>query len=613
MQRDLRIDLLTMKKTACLILVLALSVIGSSSAFAAQNKKKTFTKRYHNEKLIVVLNDLCRKNGYTLNILDEIDENKRITAEFKNAGTGTVLRKVLDKDFQGKVKKGVLTISRKPAPPVTYTVRASEPAEIIDNDSVTRKIYYDTTFTVQCAIKTIEHKEKQEPAQPERPLKEDETKVNRLEHNIQVLVGAGYSSMGYSPGSDGKEVGFIGLNAQVRYLYYFTPNWGVGLGVGFANYGSTGTLNTTTAFPVSIHDTDIPLAGTEGEAYEHRVKTHDWREWQRAYMVDIPVMVQCTYPLSGISMTNGPLKIYADLGVNLGLTVAASRMLTGGTIDHTGWYKPWKLELTHIDGHDFYSENASDFENSRQPLKLRMPAVGIMADFGFAIPLKENLDLLVGIYANCIANDLCTARQDIGWRQNAATGYKMHDFMNTYSGLIGTQYAPAAHPWQAGLRVGINFNTRTKPAKKKETDNTTYTRVNVCDTTFTLKQREDTLKKAVTVQKIKRVLAKSVIWFDLNSTEPKLKPADILVQVAEILKENPFQKILVTGHASRDGDKAKNEQLSAARAKAIVDMLLGLGVQPDQIESRAEGVERDYIQGEHDSSLDRRVEITPVE
>ena len=71
-------DLLTMKKTACLILVLVLSFTEGIDVFAAQNKKKTFTKRYHNEKLIVVLNDLCRKNGYTLNIPDEIDENSLV-------------------------------------------------------------------------------------------------------------------------------------------------------------------------------------------------------------------------------------------------------------------------------------------------------------------------------------------------------------------------------------------------------------------------------------------------------------------------------------------------------------------------------------------------------
>lgn len=601
-----------MKKIVRFILLLTL-LIGSSALYAAPQKAKTFTKRYKNEKLIVVLNDLCHRNGYTLNILDEIDENKRITADFKNAKTGSVLRKVLDKEFQGKVRKGVLTISRKPTPPVTYTTQATEPAEIIDNDSLTKKIYYDTVFTVQCAMKTIEHVEKQEPAKPDRQRKEDNSGVNRIEHNIQVLVGAGYSSMGYNLRSDGAEIGFVGLNAQFRYLYYFAPNWGIGLGVGFSNYGSTGTLNTTTSFTPNIHDTDVPIAGTEGEDYEHRVKTHDWREWQRTYMVDIPVLVQCTYPVPDVQMDYGPLKIYADLGVDWGMNVSASRKLTGGSIDHVGWYKPWKLELSGIDSHDFYSENASDFETEKQKLNLRLPAVGIMADFGFALPLREDIDLLLGLYANYVANDVCAQKQDIGWQNTNATGYKTHDFMNRYAGIIGTQYAATVHPWQAGVRIGINFNTRTKPAMKKEIINTTYTRVNVCDTTFSLKERVETSVKAVVVQQIKRVLAKSVIWFDLNSAEPNLKPADILIRVAEILKENPFQKILVTGHASRDGDKAKNEKLSAARAKAIVDMLIELGVQPNQIDSRAEGVDRDYIQGTHDISLDRRVEITPIE
>lgn len=601
----------TMKRIVFLILLVFLSA-GSIGTFAANKKAKTFTKKYHNEKLIVVLHDLCTRNGYTLNILDEIDGNKRITEQFKNASTGTVLRKVLDKDFQGKVKKGVLTITRKPSPPVTYTRMATEPSEIIDNDSVTRKIYQDTVYTVHCAMKTFEEIQSVVPKEPKRKKQEDTTGVNRLEHNLQVMIGAGYSTMGYSLGQDGKEIGWVGLNAQLRYLYYFTPNWGIGAGIGFSNYGSTGTLNATTVFTPNISDSDVPLSGTKGEDYEHHVKTHDWREQQRAYMVDVPVLVQCTYPITA-PKKNGPVKLYADCGVDLGMTVVANRKLTGGSIDHVGWYKPWKLELTDIAGHDFYSEQAADFETGKQALKLRMPAVGLTADLGLAIPLLEHVDLLLGVYANYVVNNVCSATQDIGWKNTDATGYKTHDFMNEYAGIIGTQYASSVHPWQAGIRVGINFHSHS-PEKKKEAEvNIIYTRVNVCDTTSVLQPREEIITKAVTVQKIKRVLAKSVIWFDINSAEPKLKPADILIQVADILKENPFQKILVTGHASRDGDKEKNQHLSEARAKAIVNLLLELGVKPEQIESRAEGVDRDYIQGNHDISLDRRVEITPIE
>ena len=141
----------------------------------------------------------------------------------------------------------------------------------------------------------------------------------------------------------------------------------------------------------------------------------------------------------------------------------------------------------------------------------------------------------------------------------------------------------------------------------------TFERIQVCDTTFTLQERVETTHKVIEVQQIKRALEKSVIWFDLNSTEPKLEPADILIQVAEVLKENPDMRILVTGHASKEGNKEKNQQLSEDRAKAVVDMLVELGVRPEQMDSQGEGVDRDYVQGDHDISLDRRVEITVIE
>lgn len=600
-----------MKKAASLILIILLS-LGSTAVFA-KPKAKPLTKKYHNEKLIVVLNDLCKHNGYTLELIDEMDTDKRITANFKNAKPNAVLRKVLDAEYQSTIKKGVLTISRKPAPPQTYTAKATTPYQVLENDSATSSYYMDTIYTVNCRMKTVEQPRKEEEnAKPKKEPMQDTTGVNRLGHNIQILIGGGYGSMGYSLGADGKETGGFGGTAQLRYLYYFTPNWGIGAGVGFANYGSTGTLNTTTVFEPNQYDSDIAQQTGMGEDYEHHVKTHDWQESQQAYMVDVPIMVQCTYPISQAKMKNGPLKIYADLGADLGFTIAAARRLKGGSIDHVGWYKPWKLELENIDGHDFYTEQAADFETENKKLSLKMPAVGLMADLGVAIPLTSKLDLMVGCYANYTVNDICEQRQDIGWRHSTdETDYHNHAFMNDYAGIIGTQYAPSVHPWQAGVRIGLNFNMRPEPKKKKEEP--VYARVNVCDTTSTLEERVETVKKPVSVQQIKRALEKSVIWFDVNSTEPKLEPADILIQVADILKENPDQKILITGHASRDGDKEYNQRLSENRAKAIVNILLELGVKAEQMESRGEGVDRDYIQGDHSISLDRRVEITPVE
>lgn len=601
---------------ATLLCTLVFSICLSASA--ASSSSKPFSKKYKNERLEVVLKDLCKNSKYSLNILDkEIDLDKPITAEFKNASTSSVLKKVLDSNFQGKVKKGVLTISLKPVPPVVYTVAGTVPTSEIDNDSINEKTYQDTTYTITCNMKTFSDTIQPEvPAKSEKQIAEenDSLRANRRGHNIQFLLGAGYGSVGYGLDDAGKVHGGFSGSAQFRYLYYFTDNWGIGLGVGFSNYMSKGILNTTLLYynPAAVK---MPQTDTDGELYGHQVRTNDWTEKQNAYMVDIPVMVQCTYPLRNVAMKNGALKIYADLGVDLGLCVAANRRLASGSIDHMGWYKPWHLELENIPNHDFYTEQVDAFGTDKQKLELKMPAVGLMADFGFAIPVAKNLDVLVGAFMNYTLNNVCASTHDLGWKQSSYSGdmaYRNHEFMQEYQGLVGCQFAQAVRPWQAGVRVGINFHAVKK--EKPLQPEIVYRRENICDTTFTLQARVETVvkPKPIVAEKIKRVLEKSVIWFDLNSTDPKLEPADILDKVADILKESPEQKIMVTGHASKEGNKVANQRLSEARAQAIVDRLIALGVNADQIQSQGKGVDVDYIQGDHNIALDRRAEITPI-
>jgi len=607
----------TIGMRAILVCTLILSVCMPT---LAASKSKPFNKKYKNERLEVVLNDLCKHNGYTLNILDQMDLDKRINAEFKNAGTSSVLKKVLDSDYQGKIKKGVMTITRKPTPPVVYTVAGTVVTEEIDNDSINAKTYQDTTFTITCNMMTFSDTIAPTPRANNIEV-EDSLGAKRKGHNFQILLGAGYGSLGYKLGDAGKVNGGFSGNIQLRYLYYFTDNWGIGLGLGFSNYMSKGILNSTLLY-YNAGDVKMPQTDSEGEAYGHAVRTNDWTEQQKAYMVDIPVMIQCTYPIKSVVMKNGPLKIYADLGANIGLSVAASRQIKSGSIDHMGWYKPWHLDLENIPNHDFYTEQAEAFGTDKQKLELKMPAVGLMADFGFAIPVADKVDLMIGAFANYTVNNVCKNEYQIGWKQNTYSGdlaYRNHEFMENYQGLIGAQYpttgaelASKVHPWQAGIRVGINIHY-VKKEKPLEPE-ITYRRENVCDTTYTLAARVETVikPKPVVVEKIKRVLEKSVIWFDLNSTDPKLQPADILDKVAEILKENPEQKIMVTGHASKEGSKEANQRLSENRAKAIVDRLIDLGVSPDQIQSQGKGIDVDYVEGQHDISLDRRAEITPI-
>ena len=87
-------------------------------------------------------------------------------------------------------------------------------------------------------------------------------------------------------------------------------------------------------------------------------------------------------------------------------------------------------------------------------------------------------------------------------------------------------------------------------------------------------------------------------------------------KVLDALKENPNQKIIVSGHASKEGNARRNRILSEKRAQAVADLLIAEGVPVEQVHVEAHSSDIEYTVAEgqtHTIALDRRVEIIPVE
>jgi len=109
------------------------------------------------------------------------------------------------------------------------------------------------------------------------------------------------------------------------------------------------------------------------------------------------------------------------------------------------------------------------------------------------------------------------------------------------------------------------------------------------------------------------MLKKAVIFFDLDKAIPILEPEDILIQIAEIMKRHPDQKIHVNGHACILGKPDYNKRLAMRRAKAVAEQLKALGVRDEQMIIASLGDDVPYrYQGQHQLSKDRRVEIVPT-
>lgn len=99
------------------------------------------------------------------------------------------------------------------------------------------------------------------------------------------------------------------------------------------------------------------------------------------------------------------------------------------------------------------------------------------------------------------------------------------------------------------------------------------------------------------------------VFFDTNSARVLGTSNNALTEVRDALLKNPDWKIRIVGHASADGDPAKNWDLSRVRAWSVYQSLVSLGVAEERMSYEGFGafVLRDTLNPTSD--INRRVEI----
>lgn len=592
------------------LITLALFFLVPTSVFAA---KDTFSKRYKNKPVKEVLADLKDATGVRVSYKrKEVNNTRRVTVTFHNATPEEVLNELFDCEYSisKKGKKGnsyVITkrillqadtlVSSTPVDTVSVAKRVTSQVEQPDRSMTL--LYREERLLVNYRDSILHTKERIDRPRVEKQVTKEEVPANKGS-SLQFYLGGAYSSMGYSL-KDGKNLGHIGGEVSVRYAYFFTPEWGLGIGVDFTTYGSRGRLNTTLQWDGQ--------ADSDGEKYNHRAATHDWKEDQRTYMLSIPLTVQYQHRF------NEKVGIFAALGGFVGLPLISNYRLVSGAVEHRGEYPQWGLELYGLNNHDFYTEHIGEaFSKEAHQLSLKQIAAGVKLDLGVLIPMNEKIDLFAGVYGSVVCNDLQTEQHALGWQQAGYDDYRKHAFMPEYQGLANSTYTNAIRPWEAGIKVGIHFRPEKKAPKPVMGSGCLI----VLDTTYYTKHHADTIVLASvdTIVSLKKTLEKSVIWFNVNDYKhPRLEPADIIEQVAEILKSNPSQRVYINGHASEEGNKRTNQVLSNRRAETIAAMLKALGVPAKQLVVHGYSADIQY-QGTSTTrtqrELNRRVEIIPI-
>lgn len=262
---------------------------------------------------------------------------------------------------------------------------------------------------------------------------------------IEISVGGGWSTLEYKvqPRQEdvtGANKGSWGAQAHVGYALFFTPNVGLGVGANFSHYGANASLSGTARWK--------DVTDTEGETYNHLTLIHSLRDKQDVYLVEIPLTLYLSYPLTD------ELSLNLEAGAKYGIPVIKNAAFQAD-VEHQGDYGIWDLNLYDVPDHGFYRETAF---RGGYSVSVK-DQVSIFLKLGVSYEISRNILFFANIYGDYgFMNTVTAGEAELGFRNDRGGMEEIHSFMPEYNGIVSTNNISAtSHPVQAGLELGIRF------------------------------------------------------------------------------------------------------------------------------------------------------------
>jgi len=434
-------------------------------------------------------------------------------------------------------------------------------------------------------------------------------------HRLHIYGGAGYTNNIYSRVNDISANYSYSALFEMKYAYFFKEKWGFSLGAGVSRFSAKGTLGMSNMLK-EFADGDFNMLLPQGtnRVYDLYYKATDLVEKQQIWAVEVPFQFNFEHK---VNRTSG---IYAGLGATGYFPIHASSKFPKGNGTLTTWafedaFKCWYGQKWNANDQHF-----GDTPIGVAPKVVKMrPSVDIVGEFGGIFRLSEIADLYLGVYgsygfldilpkaenkADFISFDINNTSEPYVVNSLLASNY-LSVYNETNKDVDG--FKPVSEKWnrwQAGVKVGFHI----KPLGKKERqekrmrdarkdyyqDGSEYFKkagdkepqIIYIQPTPPVQYMEDpktTPKEKEDMTALVDAFSEGKIYFDLNSSDPKISDKKFIYDAVETLKRNPSWRVYIEGYTCDLGPNDYNKKLAKKRAEAIRDLFVKEGVNPSQI------------------------------
>ena len=253
---------------------------------------------------------------------------------------------------------------------------------------------------------------------------------------LALFESFGATTLGYTADTYVKSSFNLSNGTTIKTQYFFTRNWGVSIGVGFAFYKSEIHYNNTFTFKFMDDAPPTPCDLT--------LTLDNWKETQKSYFLEIPLMAMYQKKVEFLEK----IGIYFGFGAKLQLPFLSNKyeVSQNSKLSVIGYYPDYDLTIDYSDDNRFGTDDTGDFK-----MKLGLSA---SVELGILISLHKRCDLVLDTYVDYALLDMQGNNMETYLISLSTTDKLVRDRIQ-YNGLLNSASVYKVKPWSVGAKVGV--------------------------------------------------------------------------------------------------------------------------------------------------------------